>query len=776
MKLRQLKRGEFLSLLSIALLMIVVTPLTLYLDLFAPFGKFWKYSEQNHIELDTPYGKAVIDYDDHGNPAIEAENLRSLFYAVGYAQAKDRLFQMDLQRRMMRGELSEIFGASLNETDEFYIKMDFVKSAEVTWDYFRNTEFADYITAYSEGVNDYIEHGELQPEFKLLDYRPEPWTPVDTFLISKLIAWQLTGDFWDLERAYILKKLPQAYELYPEYLNHSYPIIYSKIPNINRSLLDWLKQFEGDRSFGSNNWVISGRYTASGYPMLANDPHLSLTVPPVWYRMHLKSGEFEVWGVTFPGVPVIIIGQNKFISWGVTNVGADVIDFYAYRFDGDRYLYKGKWLNVEKEKKTIRVLKDGELEEQEVVVEKTVHGPLIEKYGTKIAVSWTGLTATTELKAIFGLNRARNTSEAVESLRWFNVPAQNFVIIDRYGNTAYYPAGKYPIREIDGKPVPGNVIFNGSRGDGEWRGFRPYGVSTWEGFIPFEQIPHLINPDYVATANQRPVFDFRYYIGDSGYFADPYRGMRIYEMIEERIAGKGKLDVDDMIEMQKDVYSKPAEFFVGEIKQNLGRIPFSEKSKEYVNLLLQWDYRMTSDSKAALVFSLFLKNYMNETFHDEFSSAGLEKDSYPKLWILQNLPEDSVWFDDIRTPERETKWDIIARAMDRAVEEIEKMGYIKYGDINVFIATHPFSPKVLFMNYPQFEMNGSDYTVYNFRYSYRPFQAGSSWRMITTFTDSSAKMLGVIPGGNSGNYFSENYADQLEMWRDCRYIVTEVGY
>ncbi len=776
MKLRQLKRGEFLSLLSIALLMIVVIPLTLYLDLFAPFGKFWKYSEQSHIELETPYGKAVIDYDEYGNPTINAENLKSLFYAVGYAQAKDRLFQMDLQRRLMRGQLSEVFGASLNETDEFYVKMDFVKSAEVTWNYFKNTEFADYITAYSEGVNDYIEHGELQPEFKLLDYRPDKWTPVDTFLINKLIAWQLTGDFWDLERAYILKKLPQAQELYPDYLNHSYPIIYSDIPNINKSLLDWLKQFEGDKSFGSNNWIISGKYTVSGYPMLANDPHLSLTVPPVWYRMHLKSGDFEVWGVTFPGVPVIIIGQNRYVSWGVTNVGADVIDFYTYKFDGDRYLYKGKWLDVEKEKRTIKILKDGEIKEQEVVVEKTVHGPLIEKYGMKIAVVWTGFTATTELKAIFGLNKARNVNEAIESLKWFNVPAQNFVIIDRYGDTAYYPAGKYPIREKDGKIIPGNVIFNGSEGEGEWKGFKPYGVSTWEGFVPFEEIPHLINPDYVATANQRPVFNFKYYIGDSGYFADPYRGMRIYEMIEEKIAEKGKIDVNDMIEMQKDVYSKPAEFIVGDIKENLDKIPFSEKAKPYVNELLNWDYRMTSDSKSALIFSIFLDNFMNETFYDEFSSAGLGEDNYPKLWVFQNLPDNSKWFDDIKTPEKETKWDIIARAMDKTIDEIEKMGYTKYGDINVFIATHPFSPKILFMNYPQFEMNGSDYTVYNFRHGYRPFQAGSSWRMITTFTDSSAEMLGVIPGGNSGNYFSGNYADQLEMWRDCEYITTEVRY
>lgn len=775
MGLPPLKRGQFVALLSIALLMIIVTPMTLYLDLFSPFGKFWKYSDFQSLELNTPYGKAVIEYDEYGNPTITAENMNSLFYATGYVQAKDRLFQMDLQRRLMKGELSEVFGESLNETDEFYMKMDFVSAAEATWKYFENSEFAPLLKAYCEGVNSYIENGELPVEFKLLNYRPDPWTPVDTFLVNKLIAWSLTGDFWDLERAYILKKLPEAEELYPSALNHSYPIIYRNIPNINKSLLDWLRNFERDENAGSNNWLVSGKYTENGKPILADDPHLSLRTPPVWYRMHLKSGDFEVWGVTFPGIPVIVIGQNKYISWGVTNVGADVIDFYTYKFDGDRYLYRGNWLEVQKESRTLRMLTDEGMKEKEVVVEKTIHGPLIDKYGVKVAVAWTGFSATTELKAIFGLNRAKSVEEAIEALKWFYVPAQNFIIIDRNGNTAYYPAGKYPIRYVDGKPAAGNVIFNGSKGDGEWKGFKPYGISTWESFVPFEEIPHLLNPDFLATANQRPIFDFKYYLGDSGYFADPYRGMRIYEMLEEKIGSGKKLTVEDFIEMQEDVYSKPAEFIVGEIKSNLDRIQFSEKARPYVDELINWDYRMTSNSKAALVFSLFLDEYMNETFYDEFSAAGLGKEEYPKLWVLQNLDENSRWFDDIRTPQKETKWDIIARAMDRVVEKIEKNGYEKYGDVNRLVVVHPFSPKVLFLNYPVLEMNGSKYTVYNFRYSYKPDQVGSSWRMITTFDDGRAIMYGVIPGGNSGNYFSKHYHDQLEMWRDCRYIVTEVG-
>ncbi|WP_048090610.1 penicillin acylase family protein [Geoglobus acetivorans] len=775
MRLRPLRRGEFFSLLSVAILLILISPMYDYMNLFAPFGQFWKFHEVDKIELTTPYGKAVIEYDEYGVPHITADNLESLFYATGYAQAKDRLFQMDLQRRLMKGQLSEVFGESLNETDEFYIKMDFEGAAKATWEYFKNSEYAPLLQAYCDGVNKYIEDGELQPEFKLLGYTPKPWTPVDTFLVNKLIAWGLTGDFWDLKRAVILKNLPEAGELYPDYLNHTYQIINSEIPNINKSLVDWLSNFEKDDSAGSNNWLVSGKYTENGKPMLSNDPHLSLRVPPVWYMMHLKAGDFEVQGVTFPGIPVIIIGQNKYISWGVTNVGADVIDFYTYKFNGDKYLYKGEWREVSKEVKTLKMLTDEGIKEKKIVVEKTVHGPLIEKYGTRVAVAWTGLSATTELRAIFNLDKARNVQEAIDALKWFYVPAQNFVIIDREGNTAYYPAGKYPIRYTDGKEVPGNVIFNGSRGEGEWVGFTPYGISSWEGFIPFKEIPHLINPDYVATANQRPVLSFKHYIGDSGYFADPYRGMRIYEMLKEKTKDGRKLTVQDFIDMQKDVYSKPAEFFVNDIRENFDRIPFSDRAKEYAKELINWDYRMTYDSKAALIFSLFIDEFMNETFHDEFSSAGLDESYYPKLWVLQNLPENSKWFDDINTEKTENRYDIIARAMDRVAEKIEEKGWTKYGDINRFIAVHPFYPKVSFMNYQVMEMNGSKYTVYNFRYDYRPDQAGSSWRMITTFDDAKGIMYGIIPGGNSGNYFSKHYQDLLEMWKECRYIEMEVG-
>ena len=736
-----------------------------YLNLLAPFsGSLWELDRSS--EVPNPYGWAEVYFDEYGVPHVIAENEKALAFAVGYIHAKDRLFQMDLHRRMMRGELSEVFGKDFFDSDEFHIKMDFAGAAEASWSLIKDSEIGDFLVAYSEGVNYYIKNRPLQIEFKLAGYKPKEWSPVDSLLLGKEIAWGLTGNFWDLKRALIVEKLGEkALELYPDYMNHSSPIIRTGM--VNKSLLDWLKPFEAEKGLGSNNWVVSGKFTENGKPMLANDPHLLLMVPPVWYEMHLKVNGENVRGVSLPGVAVILIGMNDYVAWGFTNVGADVIDFYYYVWNDGKYLYKGEWLEPERNIKVVKVKTDSGVEEREVIVEKTIHGPVIEKHGKKIAVAWTGLTATREALAVYKYNHARNISEFMEGLKLFDVPAQNVIYADIYGNVMYYPAGKFPIRLINGNEVPGNVIFNGSAGEGEWRGFKPYVVSTWEGFIPFEEIPHLINPDYVGTANQRVVFGYQHYLGDSMYFADPYRGMRIYEMLDEAVKSGKKITPEYFMEMQRDVYSKPAEFFTPFIFEAEDKM--SEKAKSYAEKLRSWDFRMVKDSEAALVFSIWLEEFVNETFGDEFYSAGLDKDFYPHLYILQNLPADSVWFDDIRTEKREQRADIVARAMENAVKIIESEGYRVYGDYNSLNIKHAFSSIVKFFDYPSMPMNGSTYTVFNFRRSVDwgtgLMQAGSSWRMIVNFDENYC----IIPGGNSGNYFSPHYSDQLEMWANGDY-------
>ncbi|WP_202318760.1 penicillin acylase family protein [Archaeoglobus neptunius] len=731
-----------------------------YISLLAPFsGSIWKTTSVKHVN--SPYGRATVYYDEYGVPHITADDEKALAFAVGYVQAKDRMFQMDLYRRMMKGELSEVFGEKFFDSDEFHVKMDFISSAEASWKLIKKKDpkVAELLEAYSDGVNYCIRTCEPAPEFKLANYRPYNWTPVDTLLISKSIAWGLTGNFWDLKRALIVQKLGEkALELYPPSLKHDYPIIRT---NLSKKFVDYVSKFEG--TGGSNNWVVSGNKTTTGKPMLANDPHLLLFAPPIWYEMHTQLRGWNVRGVTFPGIPVIVIGWNDNVAWGFTNVGADVIDFYQYVWNGSKYLYKGKWVEPERVVKTVRVKTDHGFEERKVIVEKTVHGPVLEKYGIKVAVSWTGLAATPEAVAIYHYNYARNMSDFIKGLKEFYVPAQNVVYADIYGNTMYYPAGKYPIRTINGKEVPGNIIFNGSNGDGEWKGFKPYGISSWEGFIPFEEIPHLINPDYVATANQRVVFGYRHYLGDSMYFADPYRAMRIYEMLDSA----DKVDANYFMKMQRDTYSKVAENFVPFILEAKDKMV---GLKDYVEKLENWDYRMEKDSEGALIFSLWLKYFVNETFGDEFYSAGLDDSFYPRLYVLQNLPPDSPWYDDKRTEAVENRDDIAARALKMAVKEIKEKGYKTYGDLNVLNIKHAFSGVVNFFDYRRMPMSGSDYTVFNFRRTgWEGTQAGSSWRMIVTFD----KNYCVIPGGNSGFFLSKHYSDQLDLWASGEYKVCD---
>lgn len=751
---------RWIGLLPLAALVIFLYFAGNYLELLAPFsGSFWYFESKKEIK--NPYGRVEVFYDEYGVPHFVANDEKALAFAIGYVQAKDRLFQMDIHRRLMRGELSEIFGEDFYESDVFHRKMDFVKSAEVTWESLKNTEIGDLLIAYSEGVNYFIETQKLPIEFQLVNYRPKKWEPVDTLLIAKEIAWGLTGNFWDLKRAIIAEKLGEkTLELYPMSLGHSYTII-----RVNKSLVDWVEKFGKNQGLGSNNWVVSGNFTETGKPMLANDPHLPLTLPPLWYEMHIKLKDFNVRGVTFPGVGMIIIGRNDFLAWGFTNVGADVVDFYYYVWNGSKYLYKDQWLEPEKRVEKIRVKTERGIEEREVVIEKTIHGVLLEKDNFRVAIAWTGFTNTSEALAIYKYNYARNLSEFIEGLKLFFVPAQNVVYADINGNTMYYPAGKYPIRIVNGKEVPGNVIFNGSAGEGEWRGFKAFGFSSWEGFLPFEEIPHVINVDYIATANQEIGYE-KHYLGDAMYFADPYRGMRIYEVLDE-ITKQKKLTAEDMMNLQRDTKSKLAEFFVPFILEAYPMM--NDELKACADSLRAWDYRMDKDSKEALVFSLWLKHFVIETF-DEFFAVGLDESYLPRLYVLQNLPAESEWFDDRRTDIVETRRDIAIRALKLAIQEIEENKYSDYGDLNRLEIKHPFSKVVKYFDYPSIEMSGEEFTVFNFRRSGESgYQIGSSWRMVVTFGIDYC----VIPGGNSGNFFSRNYDDQLHLWAEGEYKVCD---
>ena len=480
-----------------------VDPIRSGLDRFAPLsGGVWDAATASVPgTVTTPHGEATVRYDDEGVPTVAADDETSLYFAVGYVHAADRLFQMDLIRRRMRGTLAAAVGRQV-ESDIFHRRMDFTGAAQANWDLLDGTPTGDAVEAHAAGVNAYRERQPLPLEFRLLGYQPDPWTPVDSMLIEKQISWGLTGDFATLRRAAIADALGEdaAERIDPRRLDHETPILRSargggadsttsqshgRDDDASGDLAAWLSRFESGDGVGSNSWVVSGEHTDSGQPLLANDPHLTLLAPPVWYEMHHELPDHSASGVTFPGHPFVVIGENDAGAWGFTNAGMDVLDVYEYEIDGEEYRYGDEWRAFESSAETIEVSGG---ENREITVRKTVHGPLIERQGRRVGVAWTGLQASRTAQAVRALNRSDGRDEAVDALSRFDQPTQNAVYADREGNTHYHVTGLVPIRRTDGEAVPGDRIFDGSAREGEWPGYEPYGVPDFksDGWIPFE--------------------------------------------------------------------------------------------------------------------------------------------------------------------------------------------------------------------------------------------------------------------------------------------------
>ena len=750
----------------------VFSPVRGYLERFAPLsGSAWDATDQpDSRTIGSPYGAAEVRYDEYGVPNVTGESEEAVYFAVGYAQARDRAFQMDLQRRLMAGELAAVVGSAAVDSDEFRTKMDFTGAAQVTWDSLADSRAGELTEAYTAGVNEIMADDPSALEFSLLEYEPDPWTPVETILMQKQIAWTLTGSFRALRTALVADRLGEevAEELYPSRLDHESPIIRDKGTDqasqqrtasgrgssrhtVDPGLVDWLSEFESPSGIGSNSWVVAGEHTASGAPIVANDPHLSLMVPPVWYEMNLSTPETSVRGVTFPGVPFVVIGENDTGAWGFTNTGADVIDFYRYDTRDGEYRYEDEWRAFETEQRTIEV--DGGKNRQ-VTVRKTLHGPVIEREGERVGVAWTGHTAESTPQAVYEYSRSGGLDDVVKATEDFDVPTQNLVYADRDGNTLYYVTGRIPIRTTDSEVVPGGRIFDGSAGEGEWDGFTPFGTSSWEGFVPFEEKPHVTNPDYIGTANQRVVNDPEHYIAEP--YSDPYRGIRIYDRLDRRVRSDDPIDPQFIKDLQRDTLDLRAEALVPLLVEVARAAEDTDEIGRYVDALDDWDHRMEGDSLAALVFTRWFDEYRERVFGPTFEEHDLGASYYPNDWVLQYLDPDSRWF------EGRSRAGVMLDALNAAIEAIENAEYDTYGGYNTTGAMdHPLG--LDFLGYPALPTDGSRATVNNYAVE-NP--TGSSWRMICPMDGPSSA---VIPGGNSGSYFSAHYDDQLGLWADTEY-------
>ncbi len=766
------------------LLVILVIPTTGYLLLRRSFPAI-----NGTIKVEGLKAPVEVYRDKWGVPHIYAQNVEDLFFAQGYVTAQDRLWQMEFNRRIGSGTLSEVLGEATLETDRFIRTIGWRRVAEEEAANL-DEETRTMLKAYVAGVNALIDKASLPPEFLILGFKSDPWTPADSIAWGKVMAWDLGGN-WETEilRASLIEKLGEekANQLAPPYPADAPPIIPSEplgyqIPGTDRLLRQarQLKELLGAQGagLGSNNWVIDGQKSATGMPLLANDMHLGIQMPSIWYEVHLVGGGFNVEGYSFPGVPGVIVGHNKDIAWAVTNVGPDVQDLYIEKVspaNPDQYEYQGQWLEMEIVEEEIKV------KGQDSAVERvclTRHGPIItpvvEGVTETLALRWTALEPSQIYKSVIMLNRAKNWEEFREALRFWAVPSQNFVYADREGNIGYQMPGWIPVR-AQGQglvPVPG------------WTG-----EYEWERYIPFEELPHVFNPPthYIVTSNNRVIGDeYPYFISHDWAV---YRARRLTQLLE----GQETLSIEEFKRFHADTYSIPAEIFMPYL---LAIQPEGWLQERAMNQLEEWDLNNDIDSTGAGIFQVFylilVKNAFADELGDELFADYLEAGTWHHLALERMVKEpNNPWFDDVATPAREKRDDIVRRSFAEACDLLGKrFGDVPHewtwGRLHTVTFDHPMGavkPLDLIFNRGPLPSRGSGSTVNAAGFDYSAFaedpvpaeigevfavQGGVSQRLIVDLSHFS-NSLSIHTTGQVGIPFHKHYGDMITSWQGVEY-------
>jgi penicillin amidase len=738
------------------------------------------------IQLSGLHENVLVYRDQYAVPHIYAKNENDLYMATGYLLAQDRMWQMDLIRRITLGRLSEIFGEDFIETDMLLKGLRFSEKSEKIIALTEEKQLAA-INAFCEGINQYIKsnYKKLPVEFALLGYKPELWEPMHTINLIGYMAWDLKAGWSELVLDDIRKAVDTALysELIPDYAGYT-SVVYpendkdcpasDKIACLSRMAAQ-LEEFGADIFDASNNWAIDGTKSLSGKPVLANDMHLGLNIPGIWYQAHqVIEGELNVTGLLLPGAPFIICGHNENIAWGMTNVFVDNLDFYEETLnplDSGKYLFNSQWLDIDTVKHIIKT-RDGNKYEREVLF--TGHGVIINQFlgiaDRIISMHWVGDEFSNELNTIYLLNRASNWSEFREALRDFKSTSQNIVYADIYGNIGMYCAAGIPIRKRDSiyPLLPGYTD-----------------EYDWKGMVPFEEQPCRFDPDngFAASANNRTVGDdYKYHIGT--WYALPYRIDRITGVLSD----KDSITVEDMKELQLNQKSGLAEKYMPLL---LGALTDEELQtgleKQGFELLEKWDCIYDRESAAAAIFETYYEKLIENIFSDE-----LGNDSYNSLLRavkiarikIDNIMKtgSSGWIDNVNTVDHiESLDEVITDSYKEAVAFLQakygdKIDSWKWGDIHRLTLEHPLSKKKILdrifrLNRGPFRTGGSFHTVSPFSFPLgEPDKVyhGSSHRHIYTL-DNWDYSLTVIPTGNCGIPSSRHYCDQTDLYMSGKY-------
>ncbi len=780
-------------------------------------------------------GAVDIYRDKMGVPHIYAGSLHDLFMAQGYVHAQDRFWQMDFWRHIGSGRLSEMFGKSQVDTDAFLRTLGWRQLAEQEWQSL-DPDSKDILNAYAAGVNAYLAERsgtQLSLEYGILglltpSYKPEPWTPVNSLTWAKAMAWDLRGNMSEeIERAILLKTLSPAQldELFPPYPS-DHPLIAPQMGDLGTtppstalaaapagaSALDTtqltalsarLASLDGvlgraSSGIGSNNWAVSGKLTASGKPLLANDPHLAIQMPSIWYQVDLhcmpKSAacSYEVAGFSFAGVPGVLIGHNERIAWGFTNVGPDVMDLYIEKINPDnpnQYEVNGEWVDMAVHTETLAV---GGGDPVDVTVRVTRHGPIIsDTYGAlkdqvdptatpfkdkagidlpahyAVALKWTALEPGNVFKAIWGFNRAKNFADFRQAARQFVVPAQNLLYADVDGNIGYQMPGNIPIRKHgDGRvPVPG------------WTD-----DYEWTGYIPFDKLPYVYNPPegYIMSANNQVAPNsYPYLIGTDWNYG--FRAQRLADLLKQ---APGPIDIAYFQKMQGDDQNLNA----GVLIPVLMKVQLDDTKLDAIRdqFLAGWDGQETMSSQSPTVFETFWSHLLQKTFDDELPEEYWPEGGDRWFEVVRNLVRkpDSPWWDDKNTPDKvETRDEIFAASFAAAVDELKsKYGgdparWPLWGEVhtatfrNLTLGKSGVAPIEALFNRGPFQTSGGESivnatgfdTTESFEVNWLP-----SMRMIVDLGNLD-NSLSVHTTGESGHAYAAHYIDMADLWRNIQY-------
>jgi len=736
--------------------------------------------------------------DRYGIPHIFAGSPRDASFALGYVHAQDRLWQMEMSRRIAAGRLSEIVGPAGLETDRFLRVLGVRRAAEANLRVL-DAETRELLEGYAAGVNAFLASGPVLPlEFWLTGARPEPWVPADSVSWIKMMAWDLGGNWRDeLLRMRLAKTLPMAriHEFLPPYPGESPPVIADL-----KELYDSLERdavrlagkwgqtrltsfsrsdpiFPANEGLGSNNWVVSGARSESGKPLLANDPHLGLTAPPVWYFAQLSAPGIDVIGSTLPGVPGVILGHNERIAWGFTNTGPDVQDLYLEKLDtaGGYFAPEGpRQFQVIEE--TIRV-KGAAPEKLRVRISR--HGPVISDVsraaqelaprGYVVAFSWTALAEDDRsMQAVLKFARARDWDGFLAAARDFQTPQQNIVYADIEGNIGFVAAGRVPLRK------PANDLKGMAPAPG-W--LEKY---DWAGYIPFDELPRSFNPPSgaIVTANHRITPPGYPYLISSKW-EPPFRADRIQSLLD----ATPKHSVPSFARIQADVTSLAMRELLPKL---LAARPRSEEARKALELLRKWDGSMTMERAEPLIAWAWWRELSRAIYADELGEA-FRQNWLARAVFLANVlsgdPGPAQWCDDVRTAAIETCEEQLAVSLEAALADLRARygadpSRWRWGEAHAARHEHrPFGRQPLLAEIFDISVPspGDTYTVNVGRNvmsdEARPFANRHAASLLAIYDLSDLeKSLYIHSGGQSGNILSEHYKAFSEAWAKNEYI------